>query len=87
MHRHRYHGVLAPNAMLRAAVVAIGRPKVTVSDLSLASPTPILLAPRQGRTRPAGERGTHPLGHAPRTNLWRAAFALPRLWWLAEDPR
>jgi len=25
VHRHRYHGVLAPNAKLRAAVVAIGR--------------------------------------------------------------
>jgi len=25
MHRHRYHGVLAPNARLRPQVVAIGR--------------------------------------------------------------
>ena len=28
LHRHRYHGVLAPNARLRAAVVAIGRSEV-----------------------------------------------------------
>jgi len=27
MHRHRYHGVLAPHAALRTAVVAIGRPE------------------------------------------------------------
>ena len=27
MHRHRYHGVLAPNARARSAVVAIGRPQ------------------------------------------------------------
>jgi hypothetical protein len=27
LHRHRYHGVLAPNARLRARVVAIGRPE------------------------------------------------------------
>ncbi|TVR66750.1 MAG: hypothetical protein EA422_01335, partial [Gemmatimonadales bacterium] len=26
IHRHRYHGVLAPNARLRSAVVSIGRP-------------------------------------------------------------
>jgi hypothetical protein len=25
MHRHRYHGLLAPNARLRAQVVAMGR--------------------------------------------------------------
>jgi hypothetical protein len=25
MHRHRYHGVLAPNARLRAQVIAMGR--------------------------------------------------------------
>ena len=27
MHRHRYHGVLAPNARARSAVIAIGRPQ------------------------------------------------------------
>jgi hypothetical protein len=27
MHRHRYHGVLAPNARARPAVIAIGRPQ------------------------------------------------------------
>lgn len=27
VHRHRYHGVLAPNATLRSQVVAIGRPE------------------------------------------------------------
>ena len=42
MHRHRYHGVLAPNAKLRSAVVAIGRPGVRVPELELASPVPVL---------------------------------------------
>jgi hypothetical protein len=27
VHRHRYHGVLAPNARLRPAVVAVGSPQ------------------------------------------------------------
>jgi len=29
MHRHRYHGVLAPNARARSAAIAIGRPQLT----------------------------------------------------------
>jgi hypothetical protein len=28
VHRHRYHGVLAPNSTLRSQVVAIGRPEL-----------------------------------------------------------
>jgi hypothetical protein len=38
MHRHRYHGVLAPHAKLRAAVVAIGRPDVEASPPEATSP-------------------------------------------------
>jgi hypothetical protein len=40
MHRHRYHGVLAPNARARSAVVAIGRPQTE-------SPPPQVPAPAQ----------------------------------------
>jgi hypothetical protein len=37
MHRHRYHGVLAPNAPLRAAVTALARePPATTSQPAVA---------------------------------------------------
>jgi hypothetical protein len=42
MHRHRYHGVLAPHAGLRAAVVAIGR--APAETPCLADPKPASLA-------------------------------------------
>ena len=32
IHRHRYHGVLAPNARLRAQVVTIGRPDAEAAE-------------------------------------------------------
>jgi hypothetical protein len=32
VHRHRYHGVLAPNARLRSRVVALGRPEQLLED-------------------------------------------------------
>ncbi len=38
VHRHRYHGVLAPNATLRAAVVANGRPEAESPDDEPAAP-------------------------------------------------
>jgi len=38
LHRHRYHGVLAPNAKLRAAVIAIGRPDVDASEDEATAP-------------------------------------------------
>ncbi len=41
LHRHRYHGVLAPNAKLRAAVVAIGRPEVEASEAEATGPVPV----------------------------------------------
>jgi Putative transposase/Transposase zinc-binding domain len=44
VHRHRYHGVLAPNAKLRAQVVAIGRPELRAEapkpDAEVVSPGP-----------------------------------------------
>jgi hypothetical protein len=46
LHRHRYHGVLAPNAKLRAAVIAIGRPDVDASEDEATAPGPALDAAR-----------------------------------------
>jgi hypothetical protein len=43
VHRHRYHGVLAPNARLRPHVVARGRPelvsKAPAAEGDVASPS------------------------------------------------
>jgi hypothetical protein len=40
VHRHRYHGVLAPNARLRVAVVAIGRDAPDTDTPATATPDP-----------------------------------------------
>ena len=45
MHRHRYHGVLAPNARARSAVIAIGRPQAE-------SPQPVHPSPPQSLPAP-----------------------------------
>ncbi len=44
MHRHRYHGVLAPHAGLRAAVVAIGRAPAETPSLADPEPAPLASA-------------------------------------------
>ncbi len=41
VHRNRYHGVLAPNATLRPAVVAIGRPHPDAPDSDTQIPPPL----------------------------------------------
>jgi hypothetical protein len=38
IHRHRYHGVLAPNARLRPTVVSIGRPETDASPADVEPP-------------------------------------------------
>ena len=38
IHRHRYHGVLAPNARLRASVVSMGRPEPDESPVDAEPP-------------------------------------------------
>jgi len=53
MHRHRYHGVLAPNAKLRAAVVAIGRPDVEDSEAEVVDLVPPHVAPGEDADAPA----------------------------------
>jgi Putative transposase/Transposase zinc-binding domain len=40
IHRHRYHGVLAPNANLRAAVIHFGKPEAETPAAQLLSPGP-----------------------------------------------
>lgn len=40
IHRHRYHGVLAPNARLRSTVVSIGRPPPVESPADVQPPPP-----------------------------------------------
>ena len=45
MHRHRYHGVLAPNARARSAVIAIGRPQAELPPPVHPAPTQPLRAP------------------------------------------
>ncbi len=52
MHRHRYHGVLAPNAKLRAAVVAIGRPEVEGPQGEATGPDPVRDASSGDRPTP-----------------------------------
>ena len=57
VHRHRYHGVLAPNAKLRAAVTCIGRPEAETHAPQLLSPSqrpqPSLDAEQPRPTNPA----------------------------------
>ncbi|MEX1257136.1 MAG: transposase [Gemmatimonadota bacterium] len=45
IHRHRYHGVLAPHARLRSVVVALGRPHLEVAPLPRPAEPPREAAP------------------------------------------
>ncbi len=70
MHRHRYHGVLAPNAKLRAAVVAIGRPEVVPSATESTGPVPVHdTSPEDRPTRPADSARIRWAGRSPRSYL------------------
>jgi len=66
MHRNRYHGVLAPNATLRPAVVAIGRPENDASP-----------ADNEAAARPT-HAGDHARVHPdrPRTSQARIQWAV-----------
>jgi hypothetical protein len=52
VHRHRYHGVLAPNARLRPYVVALGRPEAPAPEGDPISPA-IPTEPAPERASPA----------------------------------
>ncbi len=52
----RYHGVLAPNAKLRAAVVAIGRPDVEAPEAEATDPVPPHAAPGEDAPAPPANR-------------------------------
>jgi hypothetical protein len=76
MHRHRYHGVLAPNARARSAVVAIGRPRAE-------PPPPVDPAPAQPLTAPPDPEPARP--SSPARIRWAVLLAriyevLPRRW-------
>ena len=58
VHRHRYHGVLAPNARLRAAVTRIGRPEAETPDSEHPAPSPALRPPGEAQVEPV--RPTNP---------------------------
>lgn len=66
LHRHRYHGVLAPNARLRSAVVALGRP-VT------AEPEPGAIPP--GSRSPSPEPDSPPRPASPSRIRWAQLLA------------
>jgi hypothetical protein len=57
IHRHRYHGVLAPHAGLRSAVVALGRPVPEEAGLSRPSEFPGSAATRPASTPTPAGRG------------------------------
>jgi hypothetical protein len=65
IHRHRYHGALAPNARLRAAVVAFGRP--VVDEVAPPADPPIGADPP--RVEPVPEPRPSPSGRIPWARL------------------
>jgi hypothetical protein len=54
VHRHRYHGVLAPNARLRPHVVALGRPEAPTAEGDFTAAAPALATAAE----PAPERAS-----------------------------
>ena len=74
IHRHRYHGVLAPNARLRSTVVSIGRPEPHESPTDAESqPAP---GPASHPVAPSGHSDeTDPTGPTPRSRSSRRLWA------------
>lgn len=75
VHRHRYHGVLAPNARLRAQVVAMGRGE-DVSGEGVADAKPAPAAPAAAGTGRAPPEST-----APQTGAAKPGQAAARSRW------
>jgi len=73
IHRHRYHGVLAPNARLRSTVVSMGRPMLDESQVN-AEPPPSA-GPASHSVAPPGHAQklapTGPLAATPRSQSSR----------------
>jgi hypothetical protein len=74
IHRHRYHGVLAPNARLRSTVVSMGRPETADTPVGVQSPfspdhTSHPVAPRDRSDEPG------PTGATPRSRSSRMLWA------------
>jgi hypothetical protein len=84
LHRHRYHGVLAPNSPQCAQVTALARPPTPPSSPPLppwrSRPAPRALA----RAHPLGAAaGAHLPDLAPALRPWRSrSIALPTRSWL-----
>ncbi|TVR60583.1 MAG: IS91 family transposase [Gemmatimonadales bacterium] len=82
IHRHRYHGVLAPNARLRATVVSIGRPEPDDIRAGLESPlspdhashNPGAPPDRSDKTGPTGPPAATPRSRSSRM-LWAQLLA------------
>jgi hypothetical protein len=62
-HRHRYHGVLAPNATLRAAVTALAREASNNAQEQM------------GQEKEAPENAVEPLWRSPARYLWAMLLA------------
>jgi hypothetical protein len=75
VHRHRYHGVLAPHARLRPAVVAIGRDGPDTDD-KLSGPA-AASSPAAGHSNSSGAEHSRPVDPPPaRSRASRLAWAL-----------
>ena len=72
VHRHRYHGVLAPNARLRPHVVALGRPEAPTpeGDFTAAAPA------RATAAEPAPERASPARAERPQGRFREADHAV-----------
>lgn len=66
VHRHRYHGVLAPNAKLRSTVVALGRPELEAPPLSPSADEP---------ASPSADPGDRPRPASPARVRWAQLLA------------
>ena len=78
IHRHRYHGVLAPNARLRSTVISIGRPETADTPVGVQSTfspdhTSHPVAPRDRSDEP-GSTGATPRARSSRM-LWAQLLA------------
>ena len=80
IHRHRYHGVLAPNARLRSAVVSIGRPAADEPPAH-AEPPPSPRPASPAVAPPGPSRGPAPTGTMPAKPRSRSSRMPSRMLW------
>jgi hypothetical protein len=73
IHRHRYHGVLAPNARLRSTVVSMGRPQSDEFPVH-AEPSASSASHQGASHQGASPEGARPIRRASRM-LWAQLLA------------